>query len=116
MHLRCSEKGLQLQEGKGSLSFGLADSIDLTMSRAHPLPLPALGTQVGRRGSLYLGALEYKVLSPQRSDFRVPEAVALGRGLGPQLGGKVGWLGGDIPALSSLFKEPESSRSLGALM
>lgn len=64
MHLRCSGKGLRLQEGKGSLSFGVAGSTGMNWSRAHPLPLPAMVTQVGRSGSLYLGALEYKTLSP----------------------------------------------------
>lgn len=114
MHLRCSEKGLQLQEGKGRLSFRLADSADLT--RAHLLPLPVLGTQVRRSGSLYLSTLEYKVLSPQRLDFQVPEGCSPGKGAGTPAWGRGGWLGGDIPALASLSKELQSSESPGASM
>lgn len=50
------------RKGKPELQSGWFQRHDLEQSPS--LPLPAMGTQVGRSGSLYLGALEHKVLSP----------------------------------------------------
>lgn len=99
MHLRCSGKGQQLQEGKGSLSFGLADPTGLTFwSRANAPPLPAKGTQGGQSGTPYLGALEYKVLPPWRSGCQDPEGCSPGKGAGALAWGF--WVGGPRASLA----------------
>lgn len=87
MHLRCSGKGRQLQEGKGSLSFGLADPTGLTFwSRANAPPLPATGHRVGKVELLTWVPWSTKSCPHGDLAARTQKGVALGKGLGPSLG------------------------------
>ena len=61
-----------------------------------------MGTQGGRNGSPYLGALKYEVLPPQRSGFWDPEGCSPGRGAGAPAwrGWVAGWVGTSSPGLT----------------
>lgn len=76
-----------------------------------PLPIPAMGTQGGRRGSPYLGDLEYEVLPPVWSGFQDPEGCSPEMGTGDPAWG--GWLGG---ALQPWPHCPESCSPAGPLV
>lgn len=111
MHLRCSGKGLQLQEGKGSLSFSLAGSKGMTWSRAHPFPYLPWEHRLGEVDLFTWVPWSTRSYPHRGLASRSQKAVALGRGLGPQLRG-----GGGGTALASLSRELQPSHCPGALM
>lgn len=116
MHLRCSGKGLQLQEGKGSLSFSLAGSKGMTWSRAHPFPYLPWEHRLGEVDLFTWVPWSTRSYPHRGLASRSQKAVALGRGPGPQLRGGGDWLRGDSPALASLSRELQPSHCPGALM